>query len=228
MNMSKVNVYIMGKRYEIPEGYTIMRAFEYAGYRLIRGCGCRAGACGACAVVYRTAGDYRLKSGLACQTPVEEGMSLTQVPFFPAQKAVYDLNRPADPVAEFYRLYPELARCLGCNVCSKICPQGLDVMYYIAAAQRQDLALATELSFDCLMCGLCAARCPAEIAQFNVAMYARRVYGKELARKYSYARKRADEIRRGVYNDEVRRLRDMDRQSLQELYDRRDIVRVKY
>lgn len=226
--MSKVNVYIMGKRYEIPEGYTIMRAFEYAGYKLIRGCGCRAGVCGACATVYRIMGEYRLRSALACQTPVEEGMSLTQIPFFPAHKAVYDMNKVADPVEEFTRLYPELYRCLGCNVCSKICPQGLEVMDYIAAAYKRDLAKATELSIDCLMCGLCAARCPAEISQFNVAMYARRAYGRQLAEKHNYAKKRAGEIRQGIFNEEVRRLKAMDKDSLKELYDRRDIVSAKY
>ena len=42
-----VDIYIMGKRYEVPESLTIMKAMEYAGYRLIRGCGCRSGFCGA-------------------------------------------------------------------------------------------------------------------------------------------------------------------------------------
>ena len=47
-----VNVYLMGKKYEVPEGLTIMGAMEYAGYKLVRGCGCRNGFCGACATVY--------------------------------------------------------------------------------------------------------------------------------------------------------------------------------
>ncbi|MDH4067880.1 MAG: hypothetical protein OEU97_02990, partial [Dehalococcoidia bacterium] len=38
-----IPIYIMGKRYEVPEGLTIMKAMEYAGYILIRGCGCRGG-----------------------------------------------------------------------------------------------------------------------------------------------------------------------------------------
>jgi len=36
-----VNVFIMGKQYKVPASLTIMKAFEYAGYKLIRGCGCR-------------------------------------------------------------------------------------------------------------------------------------------------------------------------------------------
>ena len=70
-----VTVYIMGKQYDVPEGLTIQKALEYAGMRLLRGCGCRGGFCGACGTVYRTEGDYKLKVALACQTVVEDGKS---------------------------------------------------------------------------------------------------------------------------------------------------------
>ena len=49
--MKMVRIYIMGKEYKVPAGLTIMKAMEYAGYRYIRGAGCRAGFCGACATV---------------------------------------------------------------------------------------------------------------------------------------------------------------------------------
>jgi hypothetical protein len=58
-----VDIYVMGKQYRVPEALTILEAMEYAGYQLKRGCGCRAGFCGACATVYRIAGDYELKVG---------------------------------------------------------------------------------------------------------------------------------------------------------------------
>ena len=48
-----VNIYIMGKQYTVPAALTIMNAMEYAGYQHKRGCGCRAGFCGACATIYR-------------------------------------------------------------------------------------------------------------------------------------------------------------------------------
>ena len=41
-----IPVYVMGKKYEVPETLTIMKAMEYAGYQFIRGCGCRGGVCG--------------------------------------------------------------------------------------------------------------------------------------------------------------------------------------
>ena len=42
------NVYLFGKKYVVPASLTIMEAMEYCGYRLVRGCGCRNGFCGAC------------------------------------------------------------------------------------------------------------------------------------------------------------------------------------
>ena len=38
-----VDVFILGKKYSVPSTLTIMDAMEYAGYQLIRGCGCRSG-----------------------------------------------------------------------------------------------------------------------------------------------------------------------------------------
>ena len=38
-----ITIYIMGRAYEVPNNLTIMKAMEYAGYRFIRGCGCRGG-----------------------------------------------------------------------------------------------------------------------------------------------------------------------------------------
>ena len=46
-----VNVYFYGKKYTVPADLTIMTAMEYAGYKLVRGCGCRHGFCGACATI---------------------------------------------------------------------------------------------------------------------------------------------------------------------------------
>ena len=51
-----VNIFLFGKQYQVPDDLTIMRAMEYAGYQLVRGCGCRNGFCGACATVYRIKG----------------------------------------------------------------------------------------------------------------------------------------------------------------------------
>ena len=92
--MSKmVSVFLFGKKYEVPSNLTIMTAMEYAGYRLVRGCGCRNGFCGACATLYRIEGDKELHACLACQTQVEDKMYVATLPFFPLVKQIYDIEK---------------------------------------------------------------------------------------------------------------------------------------
>ncbi|GAG61704.1 hypothetical protein ES705_16839 [subsurface metagenome] len=221
-----ISLYIMGKKYEVPEGSTIMGALEYAGYQLKRGCGCREGFCGACATIYRTTDDYKIKTGLACQTVVEPNMYLTQIPFFPANKALYDMDELEPSISTFQEIYPEIFRCVSCNTCTKACPQDLEVMDYIQALIRGDIAQAADLSFDCIMCGLCAARCPAEIVQYNVAVLARRLYGKYLSKKGEYLECRLKEIKEHKYDKEIEEFMHMDRESIKKKYYARDIEKM--
>lgn len=218
-----VPIYIMGKKYEVPKGLTIMKAMEYVGYKFIRGCGCRGGFCGACGTVYRLKDEYKIRPGLACQTVVDDDMYLAQIPFFPAKKAMYNLEDLEPTAEQILQLYPEVYRCVGCNTCTKICPQDIDVMDYIAASLRGDIAKVADLSFDCIMCGLCAARCPAEIVQYNVAILCRRLYGKYIAPKAEHLKKRMKEIKEGKFYKEVEGLMGMDEEKLRKLYNERDI-----
>ncbi|MFQ6123669.1 MAG: 4Fe-4S dicluster domain-containing protein [Candidatus Heimdallarchaeota archaeon] len=213
-----ISVYIMGKEYRVPNGLTIMEAIEYAGYRFIRGAGCRAGFCGACATVYRLKNDYKLYTALACQTTAEDGMFLAQLPFTPANRAVYDLKKlkPSDNI--IVQLYPEVARCVSCNTCIKACPQSLEVMDFVQAALRGDITRCAELSFDCIQCGICALRCPAEIPQYHVGQLARRLYGRYLALKNPNLNKRVDEINSGKYNKEYEELSKLDLEELKKRY----------
>ena len=79
------------------------------------------------------------------------------------------------------RLYPEIYSCIGCNACTKACPQSLNVMQYIAYAQRGEFKKCAEESFDCVMCGICSSRCPAGISHPQVALLARRLNGQYIA-----------------------------------------------
>ncbi|MBE0479176.1 4Fe-4S dicluster domain-containing protein, partial [Candidatus Aerophobetes bacterium] len=173
-----VTIYIMGKVYKVPAFLTIMQAMEYAGYRFIRSCGCRAGFCGACSTVFRKKGEYKLQVAMACQTQVEDEMYLVQIPFSPAKKATYDITKEKLEVSSLFKYYPEIARCLSCNTCAKSCPQDLEVMDYVQAAIKADFARLVELSFECIQCGLCAMRCPADIVQYHMAQLARRIFGR--------------------------------------------------
>lgn len=218
-----VNVYLMGKKYEVPEGLTIMGAMEYAGYKLVRGCGCRNGFCGACATVYRIKGERELKVALACQTTVENNMYVATLPFFPLEKEVYDINKIKPDAQIMMQLYPEIYSCIGCNACTKSCSQGLDVMQYIAAAQRGDMATCAELSFDCVMCGICSSRCPAGISHPQVALLARRLNGKYLMPEAKHLTKRVKEIEDGLCADALEAIMDKPLSELKELYNTREI-----
>lgn len=211
-------VYVMGRKYEVPQGLTILKAMEFAGYRVKRGCGCRGGVCGACVTMYRKKGSYHLNVGLACQTVIEPHMDLMQLPFVPAHKAIYTIKNVQANDASITKLYPELMRCLQCNTCTKSCPMDLDVMSYIAAAMRGDLERVVELSMECVMCGMCAARCPAELSPFNIALLIRRLYGKHVVPPSPQLRNRLNEINEGTLKAEMEELKKVDKNELEERF----------
>ncbi len=218
-----VDIYISGKKYLVPSTLTIMNAMEYAGFQLKRGCGCRAGFCGACATVYRIAGNNELKVGLACQTKVEANMFLAQIPFFPALKGIYNINNLPPTAASIALYYPEIYRCIGCGSCTKVCPQNINVMQYIAHAQRGEIAQCATKSFDCIMCGLCASRCPVHIVQYHVAILARRLYSRHLLPQASHLKQRVMEIKEGKYEAELRQLMKLSSDELRIIYNNRNI-----
>jgi ferredoxin len=223
MTEESVPIFIMGKEYMVPSSLTIMKAMEYAGYQLIRGAGCRGGFCGACATVYRVPGDYRLRIGLACQTVVEPGMHLAQIPFYPARRADYCLEELEPTFQTVVTTYPELLRCLSCGTCTKVCPQDIDVKQYMADAMQGDITAVADRSFDCIMCGLCVSRCPAEQVQPNVSILCRRLYGKYLAPNAEHLSERVAEIEAGKFDDGLAKMKSLGEEELRSMYDERGI-----
>ena len=213
-----IPIFIMGKKYDVPSTLTIQKAFEYAGYQLIRGCGCRGGICGACATVYRLPGTAKISVGLACQTVVQPNMYLTMIPFFPANRAVYNLDDLKPDAQTILKYYPELAKCMGCNTCTKSCPMEIPVMEYISAALRGDIEKAAEISMSCVMCGICAARCPAELGQYNIGIMCRRIAGKHIKPRAEHVRDMIDRINSGRYEEPLNKLINFDLETLRKLY----------
>ena len=218
-----VNVYFFGKKYSVPADLTIMTAMEYAGYTLKRGCGCRHGFCGACATIYRIKGQNELKTCLACQTQVQEGMYVASIPFFPTDKRTYDINEIKPNQQIMMELYPEIYSCIGCNACTKACTRDLNVMQYIAYAQRGDFKACANASFDCVACGLCSVRCPAGITHPQVGELARRLNGKYIAPESKHLTKRVDEIVKGEHEEMIEKLMQTPIEELKNLYNTRDI-----
>ena len=221
-----LNVYLFGKKYEVPAGLTIMTAMEYAGYELVRGCGCRNGFCGACATIYRIKGEIELHGCLACQTEVQEGMYVATLPFFPLEKRVYSIEEIKPDQQIMMQLYPEIYSCIGCNACTKACTQELNVMQYIAYAQRGEYEKCAEESFDCVMCGVCSSRCPAGISHPQVAMLARRLNGKYIAPECGHLNDRVNEINEGIFDEKMAELMSKavtNVDELKDMYNNREI-----
>jgi succinate dehydrogenase/fumarate reductase-like Fe-S protein len=197
-----VTVEIAGKKYEVPEGITVIKALWYTGQEVIRGAGCLGGFCGACAAYYRTKDDPKVKTCLACQTAVQDGMSFTMVPPFPARKATYDITKLEDPKQDLFTLYPEAPLCRNCNACTEACPQGIDVREGVWRAVFGDFKTTSELFMDCVMCGLCVPVCIADIAPNLVGLYASRAQGAHFTDKPERLYHRINEIEQGRYDAE--------------------------
>ena len=150
-------------------------------------------------------------------------MVIMQLPFFPANRPGYEINKVAgNPHEELRSLYPEVFKCVGCGTCTRTCPMDIDVMDYIALMKRGDLKAAAHKSFDCVMCGLCASRCPAQISQFNAAMFVRRIYGKYMLLKAGHLSKRVEEVKGGKYEPMLIELTNMKQEDVKKLYVERE------
>lgn len=218
-----VAIYVMGKKHGVPANLTIMKAMEYAGHQFKRGAGCRGGFCGACATIYRTKGSYKLQGALACQKMVEDGMYIAQIPFSPAEKITYDIEKLKADANTFLEYYSEITRCLSCNTCTKACPQDIQVMDFVQAALRGDVEESAKLSFDCLSCGLCAVRCPAEIVPYNIGQLARRLHSRYVVGASEHVLKRVKEVEEGVFDDEIEELKELEEGTLRQRYETREM-----
>ena len=212
-----VTVEIAGKLYQVPEGITVVKALWYTGQEVVRGIGCLGGFCGACATYYRTKDDPKVKTCLACQTAVEDGMSFSMVPPFPARKAIYQMSELKDPKQDLFNLYPEAPLCRNCNACTEACPQGIDVREGVWHAAFGDFKAVSEMFMNCVMCGLCVPVCIADIAPNLVALYASRAQGVHFTERPERLYHRINEIESGRYDAEWKRILSLDDNKLQEV-----------
>lgn len=213
-----VTIYFNGQAYRVPKGLTIMKALEYAGFRFTRGSGCRGGFCGACPVIYRFPGDYKIRVGLACQTAIEDGMFISLIPYVPLVEHVPKREELKPDPGYVLKLFPEISRCISCNSCSAACPQGLKPMDAIQAILRGDLKKAAELTFECIACGLCSLRCPAGIKHHAVFRLVGRIVGIYFMPRSRQLEERVREIESGKYNAAFEKLLSMSMDEVRKIY----------
>ncbi len=94
----------------------------------------------------------------------------------------------------------------------------LEVMNYVSATIRGDFEEVVELSIECVQCGLCAVRCHAELAPFNIALLIRRLYGKHMVSPSPQLQQRLSEIRDGKYQEQIEELKKMDKSEVEKIY----------
>ncbi len=210
-----VTVEIEGKKFQVPAGITLMKALWYARKEVVRGAGCLGGFCGACATYYRTKGDPKVKTCLACSKAVEDGMSFSFMPAFPARKAIYNLQELKDPKQDLFELYPEAPLCRNCNACTEACPQKIDVREGVWKAVFGDFKAVSEMFMDCVMCGMCAPVCIADIAPNLVAVYVSRAQGVHFTDRPEGLDKRIREISEGKFNQDWERVLQLPDEELQ-------------
>ncbi|MFY9270104.1 MAG: 4Fe-4S dicluster domain-containing protein [Candidatus Manganitrophaceae bacterium] len=209
-----VTVEIMGKKYPVPQGITLIQAMWHTGHQITRGIGCLGGVCGACSTLYRTKGSYELKQGLGCQLIVEEGMSFSLSAPFPVQKPVYRMEEIVDPKQSLFKYFPEVALCRNCNACTEACPQGIDVRTGIWKAAFGDFKEASNLFLSCVMCSLCVPVCIAEISSNQVGLYVRRAEGIFFNERPPQLSTRIEEIESGRYEADWEKLMKMSEEEL--------------
>jgi ferredoxin len=221
-----ISMQLMGKQYQVPSGLTIMAAIEYAGYKLVRGAGCRGGFCGACPTLYRHEDSHRIFTALACQTLVEDGMCFVQMPFVPLLARTCDVHTIEPEPNTLLQYFPEIAGCVACNTCTRACPQDLPVMDYIQAALRGNIERTALLSFDCISCGICSSRCPSDIKHYAVGLLARRIHGKYGTPAAAHLADRVAELAEGRFTGALDELVALSPDELRVRYEQRSFEAV--
>jgi len=94
----------------------------------------------------------------------------------------------------------------------------LNVMEFVAAAMRGDLEKVVHLSMECVMCGMCAVRCPAELTPFNIALLVRRIYGRHVIPPSPQLKQRLQEIGEGKFEEELHRLKKTEKAEIEERF----------
>ena len=96
-------------------------------------------------------------------------------------------------------------------------------MWFMTDALRGDIPAVADKSFDCVMCGLCAARCPQGLVPYNVALLCRRLNGRYLMPASGHLDSRVAEIASGKFDTEIEAMKNAEGKELRRRYAERDV-----
>ncbi|RQH04406.1 2Fe-2S iron-sulfur cluster-binding protein [Paraburkholderia dinghuensis] len=175
-----VSLSIEGRELEAPSNCSILQAYVHAGQTLVEGVGCMGqGVCGSCRVMVRRSGDQEVKTVLACETLVEEGMQVAFLDYLatPARHVyrMEDLGDSWQALRTMSEIFPEASHCRHCSGCDRACPKGLEVQRGVNLAVEGRLNASSQVFDECVMCNLCTLACPEHIRPNHLGLFVRRM-----------------------------------------------------
>jgi len=174
-----IEVEIDGRTARVPVGTTIVLAAAEAGIPLTANVGCMGqGVCGACRALVRREGSKEVETALACETEAEHGMRVSFLDRFslPHQHsyAEADIGDGWDAYERMLAAFPNATHCRHCSGCDRACPKGLEVQKGVELAAVGEFGAAAAAFELCVMCNLCSAACPENIAPNHLGLFVRR------------------------------------------------------
>ena len=171
---------IEGRGIQAPATSSILQAYVHAGETLVEGVGCMGqGVCGSCRVMVRRAGSPEVKTQLACETVVEDGMQVAFLGYFKSSIThayrLEDIGDSWQALGKIGEVFPEAAHCRHCGGCDRACPKGLEVQNGVNLAVAGELGAANEVFDECVMCNLCTLACPEHIQPNHLGLFVRRM-----------------------------------------------------
>ena len=196
-----VKLSIDGRPLESPATSSILQAMVHAGQTLVDGVGCMGqGVCGSCRVMVRRAGEREVKTALACETLVEDGMQVAFLEYFTSavchRYRIEDIGDSWQALPKIGEVFPEASRCRHCGGCDEACPKGLAVQLGVNQAVAGELAASSQVFDECVMCNLCTLACPEHIRPNHLGLFVRRMLAAQTLRP-SDLMLRLQEIERG-------------------------------
>ena len=182
MNVTEnpVRLTIEGRPIEAPAGSSILQAVVHVGATLVKGVGCMGqGVCGSCRVMVRHVGSQEVTMALACETVVEDGMQVAFLEYFTThdrhEYRIEDIGDSWGALRKIGEVFPEAAHCRHCSGCDRACPKGLEVQRGVNLATEGELAAASHVFDECVMCDLCTLACPEHISPNHLGLFVRRM-----------------------------------------------------
>lgn len=196
-----VRLTIEGRAIEAPAQSSILQAFVHAGETLVEGVGCMGqGVCGSCRVMVRRSDSQEVKTALACETVIEDGMQVAFLEYFAHyDRRVYRIEDIGDSwraLSKIGEVFPEAAHCRHCSGCDRACPKGLEVQRGVNLATSGELLAASHVFDECVMCNLCTLACPEHIRPNHLGLFVRRMIATLTLRPADLMR-RLQQIERG-------------------------------